>query len=636
MRHSPPRFVYKKPGNGFYHYVNQKWLKTTDLPNSLSEYGASEEIEHRNKVKLFALLKRLGHKEIKHPQTSQDNLRMFSHVWFNSTWSKEETYVKSLIQKIWACRSPEDMASQLGWFSRIQLSPLTIETEVEEKEPFYLRMIISPSALMIPKKYYLNKSLEKDLVWIAYNQFIYTCASELGLPHLFKAVEVESDIATIFQIKSDDLKEYEGSDLEHFCPDFHWSNFMAGAGIRGWRQDKWLIEDPNIVKRILRWICTTSMEKLAGILTLNILNLAAPFLRPAIKDANFRLFEHALRGVITPVSKKDQFLDTIGSVLPEALCMEFSKVKGNTEEKLKDVQQLISNIKDAAIHVMQNNNSLTKHTTALTIEKIRRMKVSVGSPDQELPRAEFHDSLVETMVSLRQARSLHEFKKVNKPVNHKKVAYPCHIVNASYYESLNHIIIPWGILDDPFYLDSGSKKAQMGWNYGGIGATIAHEITHAFDLEGSHYNPSAKYKEWWTKKDRNHFKARTRKIGKFFTKFEHYGVHLDGKKTLSENWADFGGLIISLDALKKEMDHMKLSEDKRMEAIRTFFTAYAVSWRDLIRKENVLYSIEKSVHSLAEDRVDRIVPHFQDWYDAFDVKEHDALFLPVKDRLKFF
>jgi predicted metalloendopeptidase len=221
-------------------------------------------------------------------------------------------------------------------------------------------------------------------------------------------------------------------------------------------------------------------------------------------------------------------------------------------------------------------------------------------------------------------------------VDRKKVAYPCHIVNASYYENLNHIIIPWGILDDPFYLDGSTKEAPLGWNYGGIGATIAHEITHAFDLEGSHYNPSAKYKEWWTKTDRNHFKSRTRKIGKFFTKFQHFGVHLDGKKTLSENWADFGGLMISLDALKKEIDHMKVTEEKRMEAIRTFFTSYAVSWRDLIRKKNALYAIEKSVHSLAEDRVDRIVPHFQEWYDAFNVKEGDALFLPVKDRLKFF
>jgi putative endopeptidase len=205
-------------------------------------------------------------------------------------------------------------------------------------------------------------------------------------------------------------------------------------------------------------------------------------------------------------------------------------------------------------------------------------------------------------------------------------------VNASYFEDLNHIIIPWGILHEPFY----SEVRPLGWNYGGIGATIAHEITHAFDLEGSHYNPRAKYREWWTRKDRSHFKARTRKIGKFFTKFQHYGVHLDGDKTLSENWADFGGLIISLDALKKEADRLGLTEKEKREAIKTLFVSYAVSWRDQKKKRKVLYNIERSVHSLAEDRVDRIVPHFQDWYDIFGVKENDALYLPVKDRLKFF
>jgi predicted metalloendopeptidase len=288
----------------------------------------------------------------------------------------------------------------------------------------------------------------------------------------------------------------------------------------------------------------------------------------------------------------------------------------------------------SAIAVMANNHSLSKHTTALTLEKIRRMGISVGSPKQpDLPKAEyFSDSLIHTMISIQKARIEQEFAEVGKPIDHTNISYPCHIVNASYFEDLNHIIIPWGILHEPFF----STVRPLGWNYGGIGATIAHEITHAFDLEGSHYDTRAKYREWWTKKDRSHFKRRTRKIGKFFTKFKHYGVHLDGNKTLSENWADFGGLIISLDALKKETERLNLSSEKKTEAIKTFFISYAVSWRDKIRKKKALYTIERSVHSLAEDRVDRIVPHFQEWYDVFNIKKGDVLFLDEKDRLKFF
>ena len=141
---------------------------------------------------------------------------------------------------------------------------------------------------------------------------------------------------------------------------------------------------------------------------------------------------------------------------------------------------------------------------------------------------------------------------------------------------------------------------------------------------------------WWTRKEMSKYKARTRKVKKFFSKFKHYGLHLDGEKTLSENWADFGGLHVSLNALKTEMDTLGLDEVKRKEAIRTFFISYASSWKDKMRKKNAIHKIQKSVHSLPEDRVDRIVPHFEDWVKAFDIKETDALFIKPKDRLKFF
>jgi putative endopeptidase len=161
-------------------------------------------------------------------------------------------------------------------------------------------------------------------------------------------------------------------------------------------------------------------------------------------------------------------------------------------------------------------------------------------------------------------------------------------------------------------------------------------MTHAFDLEGSQYSPRAVYKEWWTRKNRNRFQKKTRKVATFFSKFKHYGIQLDGKKTLSENWADLGGIVIALRGLKSQLDSMGASEAVRRQAHRNFFIAYAVSWRTLVRKEKMIYAIKTSVHAPGEDRTDRIVAQFQEWYDAFDIKETDALFVPVRERLKFF
>lgn len=262
------------------------------------------------------------------------------------------------------------------------------------------------------------------------------------------------------------------------------------------------------------------------------------------------------------------------------------------------------------------------------------MKLHIGSPELEvLPKAPyFPDSLIHTSMSIASERNSDAFTKSGNRISRKRLTYPCFIVNASYYQESNQIVIPWGILHCPFFCEN----APIGWNHGGTGATIAHEISHAFDIEGSQYNPKSDYKQWWTRKDKAHFRQRTRKMANFFTKHKRFGIHLNGEKTLSENWADFGGIVIALNALKRELLSMKASEETKKEAIKTFFIGYAVSWRDQMRKKKVLYNIIKSVHSLPEDRVDLIVPHFQEWVDAFDIKESDPLFIPVGKRLKFF
>jgi predicted metalloendopeptidase len=111
---------------------------------------------------------------------------------------------------------------------------------------------------------------------------------------------------------------------------------------------------------------------------------------------------------------------------------------------------------------------------------------------------------------------------------------------------------------------------------------------------------------------------------------------LNGDNTLSENWADFGGITISLHALKKELAEKNATKEEIKKAYQTFFIAYAVSWRTLVRKKKLLYSIMTSVHAPPDDRVDRIVVQFSEWVEAFDIKETDPLYIPNSKRLKFF
>jgi predicted metalloendopeptidase len=629
----------RRPGNGFYQYVNHAWIKKTHIPSYFSEYGASEQINSENSKEILALVYNLGVSEPKVgevPTNQKDHLRFFAHIWKHRSAKKEEEHIKILLNDLLYSKEPLNAVHYIGWLIKSGVRTiLDLGTSTEERPPFYLRNTLTLGSISLPIKFYYDKT---SSVWAAYIKYIDVCSVELGLPYLHHAIEGEIELARIIRMDTNDndILERHGRDLIHFQSDMPWSPLMEAAEIASWRSRLWLIPDPVCVKRIVKWFIRTSIyrpEVVAAVLTLHLLNSISNHLRPSIRSAAFNLFKKELSGIKTNPSEKMQYISALSETYPDILCSEFSKIDSNTT-KLKDLYSLIDKIKASAIDIVQKSKMIHNKTRGLTIEKIHRMKVDIGSNENSYsPQAPyFPDSLIHTIFSINEARYKYLMSKVGKRPNEKDIIYPCFIVNASYYEDYNFMMIPWGILHEPFY----SKEAPLGWNYGGIGATLGHELCHAFDVDGIEYNPRAQHKKWWTRKEMSNYRVRTRKIKTFFSKFKHYGLHLDGEKTLAENWADFGGLHVSLNALKAEIDIMGLDEVKRKEAIQTFFISYASSWKDIIRKRKAVHLIQKSVHSLPEDRVDRIVPHFQEWIDAFDIKESDALYIKPSDRLKFF
>lgn len=634
----PPLSRTRRPGEGFYTYVNQNWLKKKHISLWRSEYGVSDEIEEQTNKELTEILSRLKHNPDRSlvPKSSEDHLRILSHIWNNRTVESEETYLKICLNQLTAATSVRDYSRFFGWLCKSRVSTLLELVDQEEIEsPYYVRASLTPGHLTLPKKYYFDRSSDFNPVTTAYIEFVTTCSVELGLPYLIHGIKAEADLAKIMDAPFDALmKRIQGSKLHGWAPDFDFDGFMEGLDVDPlWHERLWLLDAPDRVKRILKWICTADNQAVSAVFALHLITFAAPYLRPAIRNAANKLFDKALRGVDRDPPPQEQFLSDIKAILPDALCNVYAK-KQHDEGKIEDIKKLVDNLRDAAINVMDETAVLSKRTKARTKEKISRMRFEVGKGNPApLPSIIYYpDSLVHSMISVLQGRSNLIRRTTGKPSGRTESSYACFVANASYFSESNNIVMPWGILQWPFYC----RSAPVGWNYGGIGATISHEMTHAFDLEGSMYSPRAVYKEWWTRKNRERFQKKTRKVATFFSKFKHYGVPLDGKKTVSENWADLGGIVIALRGLKSLLDSMSATDEVRRQAHRNFFIAYAVSWRTLVRKEKMIYAIKTSVHAPGEDRTDRIVAQFQEWYDAFDIKETDPLFVPVRERLKFF
>ncbi|MGC4375134.1 M13-type metalloendopeptidase, partial [Streptococcus suis] len=165
----------------------------------------------------------------------------------------------------------------------------------------------------------------------------------------------------------------------------------------------------------------------------------------------------------------------------------------------------------------------------------------------------------------------------------KEWGMPAHMVNAYYNPQKNLIVFPAAILQAPFYSLGQSSSA----NYGGIGAVIAHEISHAFDSNGASFDENGSLNNWWTEEDYAAFESRTQQVIDQFEGQDSYGAKINGKLTVSENIADLGGIAAALEAAKSEEDF----------SAEEFFTNFARIWRMKARPEFMQMLASVDVHA---------------------------------------
>ena len=619
-------------------HVNQTWLKRTPFQVWRSEFSVSEEIENLTDRDLLAIVRKI-HNGPSRPITvtkPEDHLYQMYSAWYGSKWEKEEDYVKIWLSQILQATTRQDLARVLGQLMRYRISTfVSMEVQEETQPPYKVRASFVPGNLALPASMYLNEEFKEHIAWKHYESLVQTMAVEYGLPFLLDAMEGEKVLAEILKNgNSGEFKSLKGRHLERLAPDMPWDVFMDAWGADPeWKQRTLLLDGQERLGKLLAWFTHAPVSQVAGVLALHLLVFASPYLRPVIRQKSIALFQTALRGVSKEPSRELQFLMDLKQVLPDMLCYVYSRSRHDTEI-IKDVAAMSDEIRKAAIDIMRGTRVFSKRTRSHVFEKLARMRFRIGKGGESSPLTVTYDpeSLVHSCFSVFEARTAQMLATVGRPsFPGDQGSYPCFAANASYFSESNHIVMPWGILQWPFYC----KAAELGWNYGGLGAILAHELTHAFDMEGRFYNQHAVYKQWWTRKNREKFEAKTRRVKQVFSKVQHFGIALDGERTLSENWADLGGLTVSLKALKSHFP-AGISRDAEMEAYRNFFISYAVSWRTLVRKQKMIYSILTSVHSPNIDRVDHMVPNFQEWVDAFDVKPGDALYKHPRDRIKFF
>lgn len=296
------------------------------------------------------------------------------------------------------------------------------------------------------------------------------------------------------------------------------------------------------------------------------------------------------------------------------------------EENKKEVEKMIEEMIQVYKERLESNSWLERKTIEKALEKLSKIEYMVAYPEELQPVYDHlfideNKSLVENIFELNAVRNKFSFKKYLEETNPKYWSMSPATVNAYYNPMKNHIVFPAAILSYPFYSPKNSSAA----NFGGIGAVIAHEISHAFDNNGSQFDSDGNLNNWWTEND----------LAKFNKKIEHIIRLFDGREviseqkcngtlTASENIADCGGFQCAYEAASRRSDFNR----------RDFFESWARIWRFKSSDEYIKLLLSVDVHAPAKLRANVHLMNSAEFQEEFDITENDKMYLPKEEMLE--
>ncbi len=294
------------------------------------------------------------------------------------------------------------------------------------------------------------------------------------------------------------------------------------------------------------------------------------------------------------------------------------------EEAKKDITELVNKILATWKNRVSRNTFLQQQTKDKALLKLSAISLKLGYPDEVRDiykkfQINAEDNYYQAINKINRTYTEYEFEKLNKPVDKSEWLMPAHMVNACYDPSRNDITFPAAILQKPFY----SIEQTVSENLGGIGAVISHEISHAFDNNGAHFDEFGNLSDWWTEKDYQNFKNLTKAMIEQWDGIEFAGGKVNGELVVSENIADNGGMAVTIELLHT-LDNCNFQE---------YFINWAKIWCIKAKEQYMQFLLNNDVHSPNKLRTNIQVRNFKEWYDAFDIKETDQMYIPENKRI---
>jgi putative endopeptidase len=637
------------PKQDFFKFINGTWLKNNPIPDDRTRWGSFDELRKMTDDDMLAILKKAMN------DTELDKL---------SDQGKAVLLYKSIIDldarnKAGITPIENDLALINGINNATDLQSFMIEMEPKGGPSLYGIYIgadskdsnknvvnLGAGSLGLPDRDYYVKddsdSKEKREKYVTHItrmlQFLGD-TEEQAAKQAEQVLDFETKLAEprLDKVERRDARNRYNprsiSDLSKMVPSIDWEKYLKGIGLE--KVDTLIVGQLKYTESLENILQENNVSAWKAYLRWSTLNSAASSLSTEIEKANWDFYSKELRGAKEQRSLEERALARVNRSLGEALGQLYVSEKFPPEAKEK-AQKMIANVLKAFGNRIRVLPWMSEETKLKAIEKLEATTVKVAYPDKwkdysNLEVLEGNTYYDNSMATTKWGFN-ENINKLGNPVDKSEWYMAPQVVNAYFNPSYNEIVFPAAILQPPFY----DYQADDAVNYGGIGAVIGHEISHSFDDSGARFDKNGNLNNWWTEEDAVKFKALGKALADQYSAIEVLPeTNINGEFTLGENIGDLGGINVAYDAL--QLYYNEIGRPDKIDGFtgeQRYFMSWATVWRSKYRDEALKNQIKTDPHSPGMVRAGQPLKNVDAFYEAFNIKEGDSMYLAPEERVK--
>ncbi len=639
-----------RPGDDFYEYACGGWMKKHPLPAAYSRYGSFDQLQESNDKRINGILSELLNNSYEEG-TIEQKLSDLYKLAMDSVRRNQEGVepVMPLIKRLEAAKTNKQLLD-----IQLELAPygehefFFASFGADEKNATQNILNVYQGGLTLgQKEYYLDNDKATADIREAFKQHVVKMFQLFGFSKaaatkkMLNIMKVETALAKVSKSRTelrDPEANYHKMSLQEFhtkYPNLPLERVMNAKGVDSKYLQEMVVGQPAFLEGANMLVGSIKPSEYRDVMEWGIIDGAANYLSDATVAEKFDFEGRVLSGRQENHPLWKRSTAQVERMMGEALGKIYAE-KYFPESSKQRMITLVKNLQIALGERIAAQDWMDDSTKVNALLKLNTFYVKIGYPDKWTdisalkiaPKKSYYENI----------QACHKFwnewgieHRVGKPVDRDDWHMKPQTVNAYYNPTTNEICFPAGILQYPFF----DPTADDAFNYGAIGVVIGHEMTHGFDDQGRRFDKDGNMQDWWKESDGKNFTERADRYADFFSKIDVLpDLKGNGRLTLGENLADHGGLQVAFAAYKNATKYAPLGEIDGLTADQRFFHAYAGVWANNITEAEIRKRTKSDPHSLGRWRVNGALPHINAWYEAFDVKEGDKMFIPESERLQ--